>query len=246
MIAWILRCNFSSGKFMTKLLFRLCISAAALTAVAPVAFAADYEPPPPPEIRATDWSGPYIGGFVGGTFVEGGYDTGVDPEMSGAGAYGGILGGWNVQFDSLVVGVEADYGWGFDTTAQNRDPAEATELTIDGVGTIRARLGWADDDTLIYATGGYGWMKTTIDALVGPLSIPDDDSATHDGWVVGGGIEHRVLENLSLRAEYLYGEFSEETYTLEDGLGNGGDLDLTLDSVHFVRAALVYNFGGLW
>ncbi len=166
--------------------------------------------------------------------------------MSGAGGYGGILGGYNFQFDSIVIGVEGDWGWGFGTTAQNRDPVEAPELSIDDIATIRARLGWADDDTLIFVTGGYGWMNTTLDALVGPNAIPDDDSGTHDGWVVGGGIEHRFLENLSIRAEYLYGEFSEETYSLDDGQGNGGDLDLTLDGVHFVRAALVYNFGGLW
>ena len=231
---------------MNKFLLRLCISAAAFAAVAPVAYAADYEPPPPPEIRPSDWTGPYVGGFIGGTFVEGGYDTGVDPEMSGAGSYGGVLGGFNVQLDSIVLGVEADYGWGFGTTAQNRDPVEATELSIDGVGTVRARLGWADDDTLIYATGGYGWMKTTLDALVGPNSIPDDDSATHHGWVVGGGIEHKVFDNLSLRAEYLYGDFSEETYTLSDGQGNGGDVHLGLDGVHFVRAGLAYNFGSLF
>jgi outer membrane immunogenic protein len=227
---------------MTKHLLRLSLCTAALFAVTTVAYAADYEPPPAPE---TGWTGPYIGGFVGGTFVEGHYDTGLDPEMSGTGGYGGVLGGYLYDFDGLVIGIEGDYGWGFNKTAQNRDPEEATELEFDSIATIRGRLGWADGDTLIYGTGGYGWIDATVSGLVGPESIPDDDSNTFEGWVVGGGIEHRFFDGLSARLEYLYGDFGNEEFTLTVP-NAGGTLDLHLDNVHIVRAALVYNFGNLW
>ena len=228
---------------MPKFLLRLSLCTAALAAVSTVAHAADYEPPLPQEIG---WTGPYIGGFVGGTFVEGHYDTGLDPEMSGTGGYGGVLGGYLYDFGGLVVGIEGDYGWGFDTTAQNRDPQEATDLEFDSIATIRGRVGWADGDTLIYGTGGYGWIDATVSGLVGPNSIPDDDSNTFEGWVVGGGIEHRFFDGLSARLEYLYGDFGNEEFSLDDGQGNGGTLDLKLDNVHIVRAALIYNFGNFW
>jgi outer membrane immunogenic protein len=228
---------------MTKHLLRLSLCTAALFAVTTVAYAADYEPPPAPD---DSWTGPYVGGFVGGTFVEGSYTTQDDPEMSGTGGYGGVLGGYLYDFDGLVVGIEADYGWGFDTTAQNRDPIQATDLEFDGIATIRGRLGWADGDTLIYATGGYGWIDATVSGLVGPQSIPDDDSNTFEGWVVGGGIEHRFFDSgLSARLEYLYGDFGDEDFTLSVP-NAGGTLNLDLDNVHIVRAALVYNFGNLW
>ncbi|WP_119391066.1 outer membrane protein [Taklimakanibacter lacteus] len=229
---------------MTKHLLRLSLCTAALFAVTPVAYAADYEPPPAPEVG---WTGPYIGGFVGGTFVEGNYDNGGDPELSGTGGYGGVLGGYLYDFGGIVVGIEADYGWGFDTTAQNRDPSEAVDMEFDGIGTIRGRLGWADDDTLIYATGGYGWIEATLSGLVGPNSVPDDDQQTHEGWVIGGGIEHRLFDSgLSARLEYLYGDFDGADYTLTDGDQVTGTAAVELDNVHIVRAALIYNFGNLW
>lgn len=232
---------------MTKFLLRLSLCTAALAAVTTtVANAADYEPPPPPEEMRGTWTGPYVGGFVGGTFIEGHYVTSFDPEMSGTGGYAGVLGGFLYDFGGLVVGVEGDYGWGFSTTAQNRTPAEDTEFSIDTLATIRARLGWAFDDTLIYGTAGYGWMETTFGGLVGNPAIPDEDEGTHEGWVVGGGMEYRFIDGLSGRLEYLYGDFGDEDYSLVGGGGLGGDLTLSLDNVHIVRAALVYNFGNLW
>lgn len=228
---------------MSKFLLRLSVCTVALAAVTTVAYAADYEPPPPEE---NGWTGPYIGGFVGGTFIEGHYETSFDPEMSGTGGYAGILGGYLYDFGGLVVGVEGDYGWGFGTTAQNRTPQEDTEFEIDALYTIRGRLGWAFDDTLIYATGGYGWMEAKFGGLTGDPAIFDDDKGTHEGWVVGGGMEYRFIDGLSGRLEYLYGDFGDEDYTLIGGGDLGGDLTHTLDNVHIVRAALVYNFGNFW
>jgi len=226
---------------MKKTVLRLTLSLAAMVAASATTFAADILPPVPV------WTGPYLGIFGGGTFVEGHYIVDYDPEMSGTGGYGGILGGFNYDFDGFVLGVEADYGWG-GQTAQNRDPAEATKLSFDGVGTIRARLGVSpgDTNTLIYATGGYGWVDAKLDALVGPFSIHDSDSNTYDGWVIGGGVETKLWgTGLSGRLEYLYGDFGSEKYARSDGQGHGGTLDLKLDNVHFVKAALVYNFNGL-
>jgi outer membrane immunogenic protein len=226
---------------MKKTALSFSLSLAAMLATSTALLAADVLPPAP------TWTGPYIGVFGGGTFVEGHYDYGFDPEMSGTGGYLGVLGGFNYDFDGIVVGIEGDYGWG-GQTAQNRDPSEATELSFDGVGTIRGRIGVSPGDmnTLIYATGGYGWVDAKLDALVGPDSIHDSDTNTYSGWVVGGGVETMLWDTgLSGRLEYLYGDFGTETYALDDGNGHGGTLDLTLDNVHFVRAALVYNFNGL-
>jgi len=227
---------------MKKTSLRLSLYTAALLTASNLAFAADVAPLPAPL-----WTGPYLGVFGGGTFVEGHYDYGYDPEMSGTGGYVGILGGFNYDLDGFVIGIEGDYGWG-GQTAQNRDPAEATELSADGLGTIRGRLGFTNDsNTMIYATAGYGWLDAKLDALVGPDSIHDSDSNTYGGWVIGGGIETMLWDTgLSGRLEYLYADFGTETYALSDGQGHGGTLDLTLDNMHIVRAALVYNFNGLF
>jgi len=224
---------------MKKTSFSLCTLA--FLAASSAAFAADVVAPAP------IWTGPYLGVFGGGTFVEGHYDYDYDPEMSGTGGYAGILGGFNYDLDGFVIGIEGDYGWG-GQTAQNRDPVEATDLSVDGLGTIRGRFGFTNDsNTMIYATAGYGWLDAKLGALVGPDSIPDSDNNTYSGWVIGGGIETMLWDTgLSGRLEYLYADFGTKTYGLWDGQGNGGTLDLTLDNMHIVRAALVYNFNGLF
>jgi outer membrane immunogenic protein len=232
---------------MIRFLLRLSLCSAALAAVAtPLAHATDYEPPPPPpEMRGT-WTGLYAGGFAGATFVEGQYDNGGDPELSGTGTYSGVLAGYLYDFDWFVIGIEGDYGWGSGTTAENNDPGEPVDLEFDNIATIRARLGWSDGDTLIYATGGYGWIDATLSGLVGPGSVPDEESHTHEGWIVGGGIEHRFWGGLSARLEYLFGDFGGEDYTLSDNNLVTTTAAVELDEVHLVRAALVYNFGSFW
>jgi outer membrane immunogenic protein len=232
---------------MTRLLLRLSCAAAALVAVTTIASAADL-PPPPEELRPAeyDWTGPYIGGFIGGNFLETAYVPscpGCDPDLSGDGFHGGVYGGYNLQLDSLLVGIEGDWAWG---GKQAQNILDAVEFDLDQIATIRARLGFVMDATLLYVTGGFAWADTTIHALVGPDSIPTSDSVDMMGWVIGGGIEHAVFENLHVKLEYLYGELdADDDFDLTtDVPGNeGGTVDLDMDSLHLIRAGVSWNFG---
>ena len=56
--------------------------------------------------------------------------------------------------------------------------------------------------------------------------------------MVGGGIEHRFFDGLSARLEYLYGDFGNEDFSLDDGQGNGGTLDLNGTSGVYERITL--------
>src|SRR5690606_31219770 len=132
------------------------VSAAAFLATASSALAADivYEEPAPytpPAAVAYDWTGVYIG-------VQGGY-VWTDLDFPGGGNEnfnGGTLGahvGANWQHDSVVFGVEADinYIWNENDYLLGGVPVE---IGTDWAGSIRARLGFALDRTLIYGTGG--------------------------------------------------------------------------------------------
>lgn len=247
---------------MSKLLLRVSIAAAALASVSSAAFSADIDvmPPPPPveELRPAtyDWTGPYVGVWGGGVFTEGHYDKTpdcapgnpacgpVDPEMSGTGFAGGVLAGWNYDMDGFVIGVEGDYGWG-GQVAQNRDPAEMTEMSYDAIATARVRAGFAFDDTLIYATGGAAFVNANFSGEVGPIgnSINDSDDKWLTGWTVGGGIEHAFTDSLHARLEYLFIDLPDADFRLEDPNGFGGSITQHTDNVHMVRAAVTYNFG---
>jgi len=59
---------------MKKTALHLSLSLAAMLAASSFATAADIPPPAP------TWTGPYVGVFGGGTFVEGHYDYGMTPK----------------------------------------------------------------------------------------------------------------------------------------------------------------------
>lgn len=245
---------------MKTFLLRLTLSAAALAAVATSAYAADYAPPPPEELRPSDWTGPYVGGFISGVFVEGRYDATPlcpggpcppnDPDMSGAGFAGGVVGGFNFDLGGFVLGVEGDWGWG-GKVADNDDPAEATDLRFDDIATIRARAGFLMDSTLIYATGGAAFVDAEFSGEVGNPAgerIHESDSKWVTGWVVGGGMEHAFTPGFHGRIEYLYASLPDEDFDLSTGVpaNPGGSVEMNFEGVHMVRAGLTYNFGTLF
>jgi outer membrane immunogenic protein len=226
---------------MTRLFLRLSLAAAALVSVSSIAMSADLLPPPPPpeELRPAtyDWTGVYIGAVGGLGFVDSAITRCVacDPELAGDYGFFGAVAGLNYQFDSFVIGVEGDWTWGGKAAENTLD---VTQIDIDQMATIRGRIGWANDNTLIYATAGYATADVTLhDAIAGPPLTRIEESSWQDGWVVGGGIEHAFWDGLHGRIEYLYADLGEKSYDF--GGGNVDDLDL---EIHMVRAALTYNF----
>jgi outer membrane immunogenic protein len=65
----------------------------------------------------------------------------------------------------------------------------------------------------------------------------ETDEKTHLGFVIGGGVEQAFSENLRGRLEYIHGSFENQVYDF-----SAGTVDLEVDDLHLVRAALVWNF----
>jgi outer membrane immunogenic protein len=245
---------------MTSLTKRVSLAAASavlLSLTAAPAFAADLDLPPPPpplpELRAsvTDWTGLYVGGQIGvACFETTYYDTDpatADPlNFGGCTGMGGVYGGYNYQLgSSFVVGLEGEYNASFDGHIWYQAPPSDVNYYVDDLSTIRARLGWlANDNTMLFVTGGYGWLGHSIDALVGPA--PGEfisSSAVSGGYVVGGGIEHAITNNFHVKAEYLYGDFGSHTYNLTGTTGCVATCELTVDNeMHAFRVGGSYNF----
>jgi outer membrane immunogenic protein len=213
-----------------------------------VAQAADIEPELP--LRGS-WTGPYVGGFIMGVGVESHYDAqcnsscSFDPEMSGITWGGGVLAGFNYEIaNDFLIGVEGDWGWA--GTVDNDDPNEATELKINDIATLRGHAGVIfNDDTLLYATAGAAWVKSTFGGEVGDPADSNrpfiDDSHWTTGWTVGGGMEHAFNDYLHGRLEYLYIDLPDEKYDLEVGT-----VDLNFEGIHVVRAALTVDLGNFF
>jgi len=177
-------------------------------AFASPAMAADLvEAPPAPvveEVAVFDWTGGYLGIYKGGTWVNG--DFGVPGDNAHEDFNGFTLGkffGYNYMYENFMIGAEGDitYTWN-----ENRYRAlgQRYDVGTDWSGSLRARLGYAVDHTLFYATGGWAATRATID---GPGGNGDH---TFNGWTLGAGVDWAVWDNWFVRGEYRFTNFGNE------------------------------------
>ena len=114
---------------------------------------------------------------------------------------GGAQVGYNYQFtpgSGVVVGIEADAQYlDFGRSRNNAfvsgalapgyyvtDPRGLSSL--DYFGTVRGRLGYAFDRTLVYGTGGFAYGSGSADRSFGGYAGND---SFRTGYAVGGGVE---------------------------------------------------------
>jgi outer membrane immunogenic protein len=207
---------------------------------------------PAPEMRPaySNWTGLYVGGFGGVGCLEANYSppyVGIDPNMAGCVGLAGIYGGYNYQIGSFLLGVEGDYGWTIDGHLAFAGGEEQTNYALDALATARGRIGWLPSESaLIYVTGGAGWLDTTFDGLVGPSALSSSASQALFGWVIGGGIEAALTQNIHLKAEYLFGAFEDGEYDLSTSeCRRKCVVDMDVGDLHTFRVGLSYNFAGM-
>jgi outer membrane immunogenic protein len=172
------------------------------------------------------WAGFYVGANVGATF---GDELDVDTEFESFtldidnALMAGIHIGYNWQTPSnWVYGIEADLGI-------VNDEIEDEDVT-DYLATIRGRLGYAFGNSLIYGTAGVAFVGYGDDLQ----DAGSDDTAV--GFVVGGGVEHKLSNNFSLGVEGLYYNVSSDGENIFDG-----NFDIDRD-FWAVRARATYHF----
>jgi outer membrane immunogenic protein len=201
-----------------KMKFWCGASMLALVASAGAASAADLAVKAPvykaPPVILSDWSGFYVGINGGGGWADN-TAPGFDMKTSG-GVFGGQM-GYNWQFGSFVVGVEAD----IDGADVSKTVGGGT-LKTEELGSVRARAGYVFlPNLLAYGTAGYAYGRTSI------AGVDLGDT----GWAAGAGLEYKVWGPLIARAEYLH-------YGLEAGI-SGTNLKTDVD---VVRGGLSYKF----
>jgi len=179
----------------------------ALLIASPAGAADLVEAPPAPvveEISVFDWSGGYLGIYKGGTWVNGHFRVPGDSAHEDFNGFTlGKFVGYNFMYDNIMIGVEGDitYSWN-----ENHYRALGTRYDVgtDWGGTLRARLGYAFDNTLVYATGGWSATRAFIDSSAG------DGDRTFHGWNVGAGVDWAVWNDWFVRAEYRFTDFGNK------------------------------------
>ena len=162
------------------------------------------------------WTGAYIGAFGGYVSLK------ADGQYEGEGITddgpidGFLLGGqigYNKQFETAVLGLEADIAWS-NADGIVESEGEEADTDLNFLATVRGRAGMLfgeSDSTLLFATAGVAIAD--FDAEFEGQS----DGATHLGLVVGGGLEHMVTDRISIKAEYNYMMFGNKDYDDAEG-----------------------------
>ena len=235
----------------------ILLSATMLTALSLSAFAADMpsrkSPVVAPVAAAPSWTGLYIGANAGYAFGKSSqrdlpttYNRLADGDYNVKGGMIGGAVGYIWQFRNYVYGLEADASFasiaGSSSVCGVGDvPAHQCGTKADAFGTVRARGGYAIDNTLIYATGGLAVARIkAYDAGFGGFTpvAGASGSAVKPGWTIGAGVEQKLDAHWSLKAEYLYAKFARASYfTLEGFTPEKVDL-----SANIVRVGLNYKF----
>jgi outer membrane immunogenic protein len=199
------------------------LGGSALAADLPTAKPAPVMPIAPP---VYNWGGFYLGLNAGVGFTDSGHVTVFDPALgpyqfglgSRTGFVGGGQAGYNIQTGAWVWGLEADIQ-GVATGGNSINWGRYAYLGLnnsggDGgfLGTARARVGYAIDRTLIYATGGLAYGGWNND--------PFNNNNTNIGYAVGGGVEYAFAQNWTAKVEGLYVNLSNGNHTIL--VPNGG------------------------
>ncbi len=196
-----------------------------------------------------DWTGFYVGGHFGYGDASFGPDTNPIP-LQGAllphsptGLIGGFQMGYNRQLTNRVVlGVEADASFTSPLDGAALTPAPFN-TTLDYVGTVRGRIGYAFGRWMPYVTGGFAWGHTHVNINADPANTSDIVSSIghyQTGWTTGLGLEFAVSGNWSAKLEYDHVDLSRQTYDLNAFGLPGVNVDPRVD---FVKFGLNYRFG---
>jgi outer membrane immunogenic protein len=245
---------------MKKLIATAAFIALGSTSVLAADMAPRYSKAPAPMAAPYyDWTGFYIGGNIGGAASGGQVNT--DPgTVIGTGARdsndlfrssvtGGVQAGYNWQAaPSWVLGIEGDINWlgNRRTTCDINDCGTGSPLIFstrtDFLSTIRGRVGYTWDRSMLYVTGGLAIAR--VDDSFNFFSDTDisQNRQTRTGYAVGAGIETALWTNWSVKAEYLFADVGTNRVILNpvDGVGY---LDFRHE-YHVGRIGLNYRFGG--
>jgi len=227
------------------------------------------------------WSGFYVGLNAGAAFGDRNRHLSIDTtntiyrDLFQAGAAGvqggnsdtaftgGAQAGYNWQTGALVAGVEADInyrGHGSNDAyafsgSFNQTPYRFEYFGDRGghwFGTLRPRIGYAMDRTLLYVTGGLafgpsrdaGYARVTNAAGGVVAEWRGGGNGSNWGWTLGAGVEHAFSANWTAKLEYLYVKLDDGSRTLTGvAAGLPNFIAHEDDKFHVVRAGLNYRFG---
>ncbi|SER42111.1 Opacity protein [Faunimonas pinastri] len=182
-----------------------------------------------------DWAGAY-GGLLGGgswakTHTKG---NGGSTSFDADGGLGGIYLGYNYMFGNWLLGAEGDISLA-DLTGSGDIPGGGDDHYRGNVDAdLRLRAGYAVGRFLPFVAGGVNFARS---------EQKDEDTGSEkgrvptDSWTVGGGLDYKLTDHVSVRGEYRYASTLKSVRLPVDDCNCRQDQDS-----HTVRFGAAYHF----
>jgi outer membrane immunogenic protein len=106
-------------------------------------------------------------------------------------------------------------------------PTFTEEVDVKSILTATGRIGWAfRSAALIYVKGGVAWKREDFTIFQPSGAVSETANATMRGWTIGGGLEYRIAQNISLFVEGNHMDFGKERvgFTAAPGTFGGPDV----------------------
>lgn len=192
------------------------------------------------------WNGLYVG--VNGGYawqdVDGRFDgAGVNASLSGADLNGAVVGGqigYNWQNAGFLLGVEFDAmtrAGSDENLAVASTPGSVVSVDMNYLASVRARLGWAINNWLLYGSVGWGFARFEFDETIPTTGFGGREKLDDNGLAFGGGVEWMMMYGVSLRAEYLRYDLGRGTDLSGFPIADPGDR-VAFDNIDVARAAI--------
>jgi outer membrane immunogenic protein len=196
-----------------------------------------------PVYEPYNFGGIYFGGHRGGGHIATEWAVSaldrID-ESSTSFAGGGQVGA-QMQWGNAVLGFEVSYTW-INAEESGATPVAVGTLfssDVSNLFTATGRLGYANDNMLAYAKGGYASGDVGFRAAVPATGLVASSSEREHGWVAGVGLEYGLTRHITIGAEYTFVHLNAGGSTLAGALIGDGDVD-----IQTVTARLNFRFGG--
>jgi len=222
--------------------------------------AADLPLKAPPVYRpAFSWTGCHVGAHWGwgwgkkdGTSQSAGIATFVsfgtfNNKLSGP-IFGGQL-GCDYQWPSsnFVIGLEGSYSAADINGTSNHQNAGSNgfgmvKSKVDGLASFTGRIGWSgwDPMVLFYVKGGWAWAHER-DFFTSDGSHSISTTTSHNGWVLGGGVEWALsfAPRWSTFVEYQHYDFNKGKFIQFSGTDPIGSV-VKLKNVDTIKIGVNY------
>lgn len=248
---------------------KILLASTMLVGLATTTSAADFRSPPPvisaPGPGALNWTGFYVGAHAGwlGTsnnvrikqFVGGADGFNLTADRSGFN--GGLFASYNLQMQQIVLGLDADIGFGPGATFGNSIFTVINAAGGAGTVGVRAGLNWnahlrgraglALGQLMPFFAAGLALSEERVGHIVrtGDLitsTIIGTRTVSRTGYSLGVGSDFMFTRNIIGRIEYIFDDYGAVSFASNPGPGINASTTRSRLTTNTIRAGLAYRF----